>query len=280
MSAQKTKFPKNIVPARKMHGGTTIVGKNGLPIDALATIEPGTILIPGTANTLTYSAPTVTITNTLDISILKNFTPRHTGALLFTDVNGADYFIDPNSIDINAQTFDIYITEDFTSSPTSIATGVGWAASEAELVNRLQTTSQAVVDSIEFRDVDVNFSLDGSTDSVAIVDTDGNELDIQPDGSINVNTNSVTTPTISNIPIPTANVEQSFVIPDNTKRLRISARGNAKIQIAFLPGQTSSNYITIHPGNVYEESNILTTSKVLYFRSSKSNEVLEILNWT
>lgn len=187
MSAQRTKFPKNTVPARKVHQGTTIVGKNGLPVDALATLEPGSVLVSD-STTITYSSPIVTINAGVDLSPLLNFSSKvakHTGTLIFTDDNNNSYFIDPNSINNTTKTFDIYINPDLTTPPTTISLGIGWLASEAELVNRLQTTTTAVVDNVEFRDVEVKVDLDGST--VNIKDDDGNQLEINSDGSVNTN---------------------------------------------------------------------------------------------
>lgn len=192
MSAQKTKFPKNTVPARRMHQGTTIVGKNGLPIDALAILEPGTSIINGTTAIDSYSAPTVTVKNSVDLTPLIQYYNsgmagdfKHTGILLFTDSLGASAIIDPDSINNTTKTFDIYKEEELTDPPVSIDTKKGWLASEAELVNRLQTTSSAVIDSVEFRDIDIKFELDG--DPVRIIDSNKNELGINEDGSVNVN---------------------------------------------------------------------------------------------
>lgn len=192
MSAINTKFPVKQPLARKVHQATTIVGKNGLPIDALATVEPGTTLIGNNASGVSYASPTVTVAGGVDLSVAENFqrsSAKHTGVLLFSDSAGDDYFIDPNSIDNGLKTFNIYNDSDFSNPPSSIAEGEGWIISEAELVNRLQTTSSAVIDQVDFRDIVVKLNLDATEDSVAIVDSDGNELDINPDGSINVNSN-------------------------------------------------------------------------------------------
>lgn len=281
MSAQKTKFPTKSVPARRMHQGTTIVGKNGLPIDAVATLEPGTTIMTGQPAIVSYSEPTVTVANSVDLTTIinyYNFSSKHTKILLFTDNTSQNYFIDPSSINNTTKTFNIYKDEAYSISPPSIGQSTGWFVSEAELVNRLQTTTSAVIDSVEFRDIDIRFQLDG--DPVKIVDSEGHELDIQPDGSLTFSPSPVTSHRIDNIPIVNANVEQSFSIPDGTRRLRLSLRGNGKLQIAYTSGETGTNFITVPPGNVYEEKDISMISKILYFRSSKPNEVLEILSWT
>lgn len=185
MSAGQSKFPKNPVPTRQVHQRTQIVGKNGLTVDALATLEPGSVLQTG-GTTFTYAEPTVTFDNSVDLSSLLTIvkTAKHTGVMLFTDGDNNSYFIDPNSINNTTKTLDIYVDAEYTSSPSTISMETDWTLSEAELVNRLQTTTTAVIDNVEFRDVQVNVDLDGST--VNIKDDDGDQLEIGDDGSIGV----------------------------------------------------------------------------------------------
>lgn len=225
MSANRTKFPKSTVPARKIHQATTIVGKNGLPIDALATIEPGSTIIASNNTIVAYSAPTVTFDNSIDLSDMVNFTSQdaeHTGILLFTDSENMDYFVDPASINNTTKTLDIYIDADFTTAPVEISTEEGWFTSEAELVNRLQTTTSAVIDSIEFRDVDIKLDLDGSKgDSVKIVDSENDQLEINEDGSIN----SIVTATDLDIR-DLDHTQDSISIGDGTDLLNINNDGS------------------------------------------------------
>lgn len=189
MSAQKTKFPKNKVPARRMHQGTTIVGKNGIPVDALAQLEPRLTILAGTTAIVSYAAPTVTVAAGIDLTSIIQYDATnsyaYSGILMFTDSSGTNCIIDPSSINNTTKTFDIYKEEEFTDPPVSIELASGWFLSEAELVNRLQTTSQAVIDNVEFRDIDIKFQLDG--DPVSIVDSDGHELNVNADGSVDVN---------------------------------------------------------------------------------------------
>jgi len=188
MSARETDFPVKQPETRKLHQAVTLVGKNGLVVDALASLEPGTTIIPG-GSALTYASPTVTFDPSVDLSAITNYkTFRHTGKIIFSDAEGRDFFLDVESIDNTAKTANIYIDEDLTASPSSIVTDAGWLASEGILVNRLQTTNSAVIDSVEFRDVSISFNVDGTKgDSVKIVDSQGQELNINPDGSIDAN---------------------------------------------------------------------------------------------
>lgn len=178
MSSRQTKFPKNRVPARSTHQATVLVGKNGLPVDALATLEPGQVLLGATVTAVTYSSPTVTVDGSVNLLPIENFSsPKHTGVLLFTDAANTEFFIDPDSISDATKSFDIYTDENFTSAPASINLAAGWFISEAALVNRLQTTTTAVVDNVEFRDVEVR--LDGTIDANVQVDAaDGDNVAI------------------------------------------------------------------------------------------------------
>jgi hypothetical protein len=209
MSTKQTKFPKN--SNRSIHQGTTIVGRNGLPIDALATLEPGISLLRG-ANTFSYSSPTITLHNSVDLQSIKDYDAKaykYTGILLFTDSSGASYIIDQASIDNTAKTFNIYIDEDYTNSPSSITLDSDWLISEADLVNRLQTTSSAVIDSVEFRDVDVKLDLDG--DPVTVRGTNDNTLEPNEDGSINVTGTITSIDKVYAVRIDEVNANLSYV---------------------------------------------------------------------
>lgn len=129
--------------------------------------------------------------------------------------------------------------------------------------------------------IDANVSVDAAGgDNIAIKDTDGDELDINPDGSINTVLKGATTPVIVNIAIPLANTEQSYALPADTKKFRIRARGNAKLQMSFVSGDSGTNFMTIFPGNVYEETGLDISTTTVYFQSSKASETVEILSWS
>jgi hypothetical protein len=127
--------------------------------------------------------------------------------------------------------------------------------------------------------IDANTNLTAASgDNVAISDGT-NTLQINPDGSINVNINPSTTPSITNIAVPAANTEQSHTFPANTKKIKIRARGNSIIKYSFNSGQSGTNYITIFPGNTYEETDLKLTSVTVYFQLTKAGDIVEILSW-
>lgn len=128
--------------------------------------------------------------------------------------------------------------------------------------------------------IDANVEIDAADgDNIAIIDTDGDQLNINPDGSINTEFNYPTTPVITNIAIPLANTEQSYALPADTKRFIVRVRGNAKIQVAYAALQSGTNFLTIAPGNVYEETDV-KVNLTIYFQSNKASETLEVLSWS
>jgi len=129
--------------------------------------------------------------------------------------------------------------------------------------------------------IDSNVEIDAlDGDNIAIKDSDGDELDIQPDGSINVNINPLTTPLIVNTVATLVNTEYSYAFPSNTKKFRIRARGNAKLQVAFVSGQSGTLFKTVFPGSEYEEIDLKLTGITIYFQSNKAGEIVEIVSWT
>lgn len=86
---------------------------------------------------------------------------------------------------------------------------------------------------------------------------------------------SPTTTSIINLPMPSANTEYSQALPSNIKSLNIKARGTAKLQLAFTVGQSGVEYITIPPGSTYISDNYYA-NLTLYLTSSKNGETAEI----
>ena len=89
-----------------------------------------------------------------------------------------------------------------------------------------------------------------------------------------------TTPKIYNITLPTAGTEYSQALSSDVLKLQIKVRGSAALRIAFLSGETSTNYFTIPAGNTYSESDLRLASIIIYLQSDKDNQVVEILEWT
>jgi hypothetical protein len=100
-------------------------------------------------------------------------------------------------------------------------------------------------------------------------------------GDLHVNISNPKTPTIANISVPTANIEQSYTFPTNTKRFSLKVReGNSRVQIAYISGQSSTNFYTINYGNSYESGDVDPNYPfTIYFQCSQGSKTLEVLSW-
>jgi len=92
---------------------------------------------------------------------------------------------------------------------------------------------------------------------------------------------SATVGTIANVAVVLANTEYSYTFPTGTKSFLLRDRdADSKLRIAFVSGDTSSNYFTNYPGNIYPGKDLNTGSGfTIYFRSNKANRVIEIESW-
>ena len=69
----KTEHPS---AKRQIQQGAVVVGKNGLPIDTITTIDVVQPLLSGVSTAVTYSVPTVTVDAGVNLSVLINFVVR------------------------------------------------------------------------------------------------------------------------------------------------------------------------------------------------------------
>jgi len=105
--------------------------------------------------------------------------------------------------------------------------------------------------------------------------SDSNPLPVEA----TINVSNVGTPTIFNVTATDKDTEYSQLLPDNTAQFIVRARNRSRLQISYTTGQTSTNYLTIMPGNIYSVESIKLTGKTIYFESSKDNTVVEIVTW-
>jgi len=143
-----------------------------------------------------------------------------------------------------------------------------------EETQRLRTDSEATI-----VNADIDIVLDPSEDGVHIADKDtGSELIVNPDGSINVDTELVSiSPSVENLVMGDKTLEYSYLFPEDTKKIFIKSRVGT-IRMSFISGGTSVNFITIPYGNSFTMDKILFNGSI-YFRSSKDSDILEILSW-
>lgn len=127
--------------------------------------------------------------------------------------------------------------------------------------------------------------MDATVDAMAVFigkDIDGNAAyaKFNAEGSLLVSSvNPPATPKIYNMSAPTARTEVSHVLSANTKQLIVRVRGVANLQLAFISGESSTNYITIPSGASLSLTD-LKTSVTLYLQTDKNSQVIEILEWT
>jgi len=91
---------------------------------------------------------------------------------------------------------------------------------------------------------------------------------------------TTTTPNIWNVSAPLAGIEYSQALSASVKRFLIKCRDTAQIQLGYGVGESSTDFITIPPGAVYEEKDILSSSLTLYFQTDQAGQTIEIVEWT
>src|SRR5258706_561978 len=89
---------------------------------------------------------------------------------------------------------------------------------------------------------------------------------------------AATTPTIYNISVVLANTEYSQALNPSVKFFTIRTRGIARLQIAFDPGDSGTNYLTIPAGAALTQDS-LNFSGTLYLQANQPGQVVEVLEW-
>ena len=78
---------------------------------------------------------------------------------------------------------------------------------------------------------------------------------------------------------PTPSTETSFST-STIKRFTIVNRGAIQVNIAYAPGGSGTNYITVYPGSNYEEDNINNQVITFYIQSPSANQRVEVVTWS
>lgn len=99
--------------------------------------------------------------------------------------------------------------------------------------------------------------------------------------------NAPGTPSIIRIAYPTKDVEASYLIPNNTKKIKVSVVDlNAKLRVAYEENGTidvddggSERYATVYLGNSYCKDGVKLVNKTLYYQANKDNLIIEIEAW-
>ena len=87
-------------------------------------------------------------------------------------------------------------------------------------------------------------------------------------------------PHVDNLTLTNADTEYSLALPARTVRFSIQARDTSiDIKLAFVAGESGSNFITIHGGQVFYETALSPDPLTLYLQSSTAGAVVEIISW-
>jgi hypothetical protein len=125
---------------------------------------------------------------------------------------------------------------------------------------------------------DGNLLADGGIPIVTYDDSDGKFYLLRGDqGALEVSFSAPDTPTIANVPMPTASTVYSYTFPDPTRRYIVQNAENGKIEVSLTSGFATK--WTMFPGVPMSDEGIKVSGYTLYFRSSKANQELEIWSW-
>lgn len=96
-----------------------------------------------------------------------------------------------------------------------------------------------------------------------------------------VSVSGATTPLIAHVSMPSAATEYSYTLPTGTKQFLLLPLDLTTFQVAFVSGQSATNYIPLGRGVHYGESSLsLSSSKTIYFQSPDAAMTAVILYWT
>lgn len=96
---------------------------------------------------------------------------------------------------------------------------------------------------------------------------------------VTTTTTTITTPIITNVDAPVAGTEYSYSFQDGSQRFLIQPRTGARLQVAFVAGQSGTQFMSYGPGVTYMEENVILTGVTVYFQLNKPGQTVEILEW-
>ena len=95
----------------------------------------------------------------------------------------------------------------------------------------------------------------------------------------NMTSIEATSAEIINLSTPLANTEYSQLLPLNTKKFSLRVRGIATTRVAWVSGETATNYFTIPPGCTMSEDLVKLDTITVYLRTDKPSQIIEIQAW-
>lgn len=90
---------------------------------------------------------------------------------------------------------------------------------------------------------------------------------------------SATTPTMTNLSLPTPDTEVSHVLQTDLKQLLFKTRDRKSLKYAFVSGESGTKYMTVPPSGIVVLDGLSFSGKTLYLQSPSVTTV-EILELT
>jgi len=91
---------------------------------------------------------------------------------------------------------------------------------------------------------------------------------------------SVSLPNIYNVTMTSADTEKNKELPEGTRKVLIKLRsGSAVLKLAYVSGESGTNYVTIPTGGSKYLEGTWLHDLTLYFQSPSASQVAEIEVW-
>lgn len=110
-------------------------------------------------------------------------------------------------------------------------------------------------------------------------DTYGETNPLPVEGTLSVTLGGLSTPAIINTSAP-ALTEYTVPLPANTKEFKIKMRNAMGMKLAWVSGDTATNFITMQPGTVYHQSNLKLNAPLnIYVLPKIAGSIIETEYW-
>lgn len=89
-----------------------------------------------------------------------------------------------------------------------------------------------------------------------------------------------TTPRITNLSLPTKNIEVDHTLLMDLKKIRIRNRGTGRLRFSYTDTQSGTLFYTIPVGEEYIDDGINLEAGSLHIQSNKDGDIVEIMEWS
>lgn len=122
-----------------------------------------------------------------------------------------------------------------------------------------------------FEEIPVGEVLEGYIRQRVKIYQDGDPIPVESSESIAANIG------VNNLSMPTANTEYSLALESGIRQLTVRSRITSTMKIAFVSGETTTNFITLEPGAVLVLDKMKLTGKTIYISSNVDSNTAEII---